>query len=132
MESRLEAMSSEHEEIFDSLLEGQPLGSEPVMLAAFEGWNDAGEAATGLIKHLLNEWDAELIHEVDPEEFHDFQVNRPTLTLSDSGERELSWPTTTVWHATSPSSGREVLLVRGIEPSFRWRTYSQELLDLAA
>lgn len=125
-------MSSEHEEIFDSLLEGQPLGSEPVMLAAFEGWNDAGEAATGLIKHLLNEWDAELIHEVDPEEFHDFQVNRPTLTLSDSGERELSWPTTTVWHATSPSSGREVLLVRGIEPSFRWRTYSQELLDLAA
>lgn len=125
-------MASEHEEIFDSLLGGQPLSGEPVMLAAFEGWNDAGEAATDVIKHLLQAWDAELIHEVDPEEFHDFQVNRPSLTTGDSGERELSWPTTTVWHATTPGTGREVLLVRGIEPSFRWRTYCEELLDLAA
>lgn len=125
-------MSSEHEEIFDALIGGQPLGPRPVMLAAFEGWNDAGEASTDVIEHLMAEWDAELIHEVDPEEFQDFQVNRPTLSSTASGERELHWPTTTIWRATSPRTGRVVLLVRGIEPSFRWRTYSEEILDFAA
>lgn len=132
VESRLDSMSNEHEEIFDSLVGGQPLGLEPVMLAAFEGWNDAGEAASDVIKHLMTEWDAELIHEVDPEEFHDFQVNRPTLTTTGAGERELSWPTTTIWRATSPRTNRTVLLVQGIEPSFRWRTYCEEVLNLAA
>src|SRR5690625_6118302 len=106
VESRLDSMSNEHEEIFDSLVGGQPLGLEPVMLAAFEGWNDAGEAASDVIKHLMTEWDAELIHEVDPEEFHDFQVNRPTLTTTGAGERELNWPTTTIWRATSLRTNR--------------------------
>ena len=125
-------MANEHEEIFDSLIGGQALGSQPVMLAAFEGWNDAGEAASDVMKHLMSEWDAELVHEIDPEDFHDFQVNRPTLTTNGSGERELTWPTTSVWKATSPDNERTVLLVRGIEPSFRWRTYCEELLSIAA
>src|SRR5690625_2568334 len=124
-------MSNEHEEIFDSLIGGEPLGSAPVLLAAFEGWNDAGEAASDVIKHLISQWDAELIHEVDPEEFHDFQVNRPTLTSGEGGARELNWPTTAMWRATTPD-GRVVLLVQGIEPSFRWRTYCEELLNVVA
>src|SRR5690625_1819324 len=132
VESRLDSMSNEHEEIFDSLVGGQPLGLEPVMLAAFEGWHDAGEAASDAIKHLMIESDAELSHEVDPEELHDFQVNRHTLSTTGAGERELSWPTTTIGRANSPRTNRTVLLVQGIEPSFRWRTYCEEVLNLAA
>lgn len=124
-------MSSEHEEIFDFLTGGQGIGPGAVMVAAFEGWNDAGDAASEVIRHLITEWGGELIHEVDPENFHDFQVNRPRLTMTGAGSRKLNWPTTSIWRAQSPRTGRVVLLVQGIEPSFRWRTYCNELLDIA-
>ncbi|WP_149204404.1 PAC2 family protein [Actinotalea subterranea] len=103
----------------------------PVMLAAFEGWNDAGGAATQALIHLHEVWGAEQVDELDPEEYHDFQVNRPTISLSDDGRREISWPTTSVAVAARPRSRDAVVLVHGIEPSMRWRTYSAELLDVA-
>src|SRR5215203_5198527 len=105
---------------------------EPVLLAAFEGWNDAGSAATGALEHLHEAWGAEQVDELDPEEYHDFQVNRPTVALGESGRREITWPTTKVAVATVPQSGRLVVLVHGIEPSMRWRRYCAELLDIAA
>lgn len=108
-------------------------GEEPaaLMLAAFEGWNDAGNAASQAIDLLSESWDAEVVHEVDPEDYHDFQVNRPQISTDDDGERALEWPGTSVAVARTPVSGRRVVLVRGIEPSMRWRSYCAELLDQA-
>lgn len=107
-------------------------GDDTVMLAAFEGWNDAGSAATEALTHLHQAWDAEQIDELDPEEYHDFQVNRPVIALDEDGVRRISWPTTSVAVARGPRTGRQVVLVHGIEPSMRWRRYCNELLDIAA
>ena len=107
-------------------------GDQSVMLAAFEGWNDAGSAATQALTHLHEVWEAEQIDELDPEEYHDFQVNRPMIGIGEDGVREISWPTTSVAVARGPRTGRQVVLVHGIEPSMRWRRYCAELLDIAA
>ncbi len=108
-----------------------PVG-ETVLVAAFEGWNDAGAAATQAIAYLAESWDAEQVDELDPEEYHDFQVNRPVVSSGPDGTREITWPTTSVSVATAPGTGRTVVLVQGIEPSMRWRRYCGELLDIAA
>jgi len=105
---------------------------ETVLIAAFEGWNDAGAAATQAVAYLADVWDAELVDELDPEEYHDFQVNRPVVGFAEDGSREITWPTTSVSVATAPHGGRTVVLVHGIEPSMRWRRYCAELLDIAA
>ncbi|QJW36645.1 PAC2 family protein [Cellulosimicrobium protaetiae] len=104
---------------------------QTVMIAAFEGWNDAGSAATAALQHLHEVWGAEDVDELDPEEYHDFQVNRPVVTTDDDGRREITWPTTTIASAVLSPTGRRVVLVHGIEPSMRWRSYCRELLDLA-
>jgi len=75
-------------------------------------------------------WGAELVDELDPEDYHDFQVNRPTVAFDDTGRRVITWPTTSVYAATRPD-GTTVALVHGIEPSMRWRRYCAELLDTA-
>ncbi len=105
--------------------------NETVLLAAFEGWNDAGSAASEALEHLHEVWDAEQVDELDPEEYHDFQVNRPVVEAGPDGTREITWPTTAVAVATAPTSGRRVILVHGIEPSMRWRRYCTEVLDIA-
>jgi proteasome assembly chaperone (PAC2) family protein len=105
--------------------------TDPVMIAAFEGWNDAGEAATSAVEHLARVWDAEPFAALDPEEYYDFQVNRPTVGLDAAGNRRVTWPTTRLLAARVPSLGRDVVIVDGIEPSMRWRGYSVELLQCA-
>jgi proteasome assembly chaperone (PAC2) family protein len=102
-----------------------------LLLAAFEGWNDAGNAASQAIDILAEAWGAEVVHELDPENYHDFQVNRPQISTDDDGERILTWPGTTISVARTPVSGRRVVLVRGIEPSMRWRSYCAEVLEHA-
>ena len=106
-------------------------GDGTVLLAAFEGWNDAGSAATDALTHLHEVWGAEQVDELDPEDYHDFQVNRPMVGPGPEGSRVITWPTTSVALATMPSTGRQVVLVHGIEPSMRWRRYCAELLDIA-
>ena len=105
---------------------------DTVVLAAFEGWNDAGSAASHALEHLADQWDAEPVDDLDPEEYHDFQVNRPVVTTALDGTRELAWPTTHIALAHTPVLDRSVVLVHGIEPSFRWRRYCAEILDVAA
>jgi predicted ATP-grasp superfamily ATP-dependent carboligase len=105
--------------------------SDPVMLAAFEGWNDAGEAASGAVAHLQRVWQAELVTELDPEDYHDFQVNRPVVSFAEDGRRRLTWPTTRIYRAHPRAAGRDVVLVCGVEPSMRWRAYVAELLAIA-
>jgi proteasome assembly chaperone (PAC2) family protein len=101
---------------------------DPVMIAAFEGWNDAGEAASGAIEHLEDVWGAQPLAALDPEEYHDFQVTRPMVTLDDDGRRRITWPTTRLSWASPPGAQRDVVLVRGIEPSMRWRSFTAEIL----
>lgn len=103
---------------------------DPIMIAAFEGWNDAGEAATAAIEHLIEVWDAEPVAAIDPEDYYDFQVNRPRVVVED-GKRRISWPTTRILLATSTSLNRDVILVQGIEPSTRWRSFTIELIEYA-
>lgn len=103
---------------------------DPVIIAAFEGWNDAGEAATSVIDHLALLWDAQPIAAIDPEEYYDFQVNRPRVGTVD-GIRRITWPTTRVLHAPRAVAGRDVLLIQGIEPSTRWRSFVVEFIALA-
>ncbi|WP_405059015.1 PAC2 family protein [Kribbella sp. NBC_01505] len=102
---------------------------DPVVIAAFAGWNDAAEAATGAVDHLIEEWGAELVTEIDPEEYYDFQVNRPEVGFDENGDRQLTWPTTRVYVAQPEDTDRDVLLIRGIEPNMRWRAFAQELLE---
>jgi proteasome assembly chaperone (PAC2) family protein len=104
---------------------------DPVMVAAFEGWNDAGEAASSALSHLEQVWGARRLVELDPEDYHDFQVNRPTVSVSEDGRRSITWPTTRLSWASPPGARRDVVLVRGIEPSMRWRSYVAELLTFA-
>jgi hypothetical protein len=108
-----------------------PRLSDPVMIAAFEGWNDAGEAASATVEHLCDAWDAEVFAALDPEDYYDFQVNRPLIGLDDDGRRRVTWPTTRLLWAHIPGIDRDVVMVDGIEPSMRWRSYTIELLELA-
>lgn len=101
------------------------------MIAAFEGWNDAGNAATAVIDLLVDEWEAEPLTGIDSQDYYDFQVNRPVIERDDEGVRQLLWPGTIVSSAVMPS-GRLALLVRGLEPSFRWKDFVHEILAMAA
>lgn len=103
----------------------------PVMIAAFEGWNDAGESATGAITHLLTIWSHQELASLDSEEYYDFQVNRPTIKVDEKIVREIIWPNTIVFAVSTPHLSHDFLVVKGIEPSMRWRRFADELLDLA-
>ncbi|MGN0063846.1 MAG: PAC2 family protein [Nocardioides sp.] len=100
----------------------------PVVIAAFEGWNDAADAASGLVDHLMKEWGAEVVGAVDPDDFYDFQVNRPVIGTEPNGHRRISWPTTRIAVARPRDLDRDVILVRGIEPNMRWRQFCAELV----
>jgi proteasome assembly chaperone (PAC2) family protein len=101
---------------------------EPVVIAAFEGWNDAADAASAVIDHLIKVWDARIIGAIDPEEFYDFQVNRPSVGSDELGHRRITWPSTQIAVASPPDLHRDVILVRGIEPNMRWRQFCAEIL----
>ncbi len=106
----------------------EPRLVDPVMIAAFEGWNDAGEAASTALEHLELSWDATPLAEIDPEEYYDFQVTRPHVRYADGVTRKIEWQTTRLSVATLPGTERHVVLVNGIEPNLRWRAFCSELL----
>lgn len=116
-------------------LEGVPELVDPVMVAAFEGWNDAGDAASAAVTHLEREWKGEVFAALDAEDYYDFQVNRPHVWM-DGGARKITWPTTRlsvvrVDDADGKGNRRDIVLVRGIEPSMRWRSFCNEILGFA-
>ncbi|WP_040160850.1 PAC2 family protein [Mobilicoccus massiliensis] len=111
-------------------VEDLPELRRPIVVAAFEGWNDAGEAASSVIAHLADVWGAEAVAAVDPEDYYDFQVNRPRVGPHE-GIRRITWPTTRILLARDTGFDHDVLLVQGIEPSMRWRAFVIELLTLA-
>ena len=107
---------------------GGPPGSA-LLVAAFRGWNDAADSASDAVEHLVQAWGAEVVHEMDPEPYYDFQVNRPEAVVGEDGTRDLVWPGTRVLRAVV--GGRVVLLVDGTEPSTRWRGLCAEILGIA-
>ena len=110
--------------------DGLPVLRDPVAIAAFEGWNDAADSSTAAVEHLEQVWTARPVTAMDPEDFYDFQVNRPIVSLAEGETRNIEWPTTRFSVATPPGTERDVLLIRGIEPSMRWRTFCGEILEL--
>lgn len=102
-----------------------------VMLAAFEGWNDAGEAASDALKFLGKQWDGQKISTIDADEFYDFQFTRPVIKRNSAGQRRIKWPTTRISKASVPDSNLDVILVHGVEPSYKWRAYTAELVGMA-
>jgi proteasome assembly chaperone (PAC2) family protein len=109
---------------------GWPELTDPIVVAAFEGWNDAGDAATGAVEHLELVWDAQPLTEIDPDDYYDFQVNRPTVSLVDGVTRRITWPTTRFSYCRPPGADFDLVLIRGIEPNMRWRGFCRELLGL--
>jgi proteasome assembly chaperone (PAC2) family protein len=109
----------------------RPTLQDPVVIAAFEGWNDAGDAATTAARYLVDRWDADQVADVDPEEFFDFTSTRPEVRLDDDGLREIVWPATEIHAGTIPGTEQDVLVIIGTEPQLRWRTYCAELTEVA-
>ena len=109
----------------------EPALRRPVIIAAFEGWNDAGDAATGAVEHLEQAWEGRHAGALDPDDYYDFQVNRPTVSLVDGVTRRITWPTTRFTVCSPPGADRDVVLVRGLEPNMRWRGFCEELLSVA-
>ncbi|MFF2243699.1 PAC2 family protein [Arthrobacter sp. NPDC058130] len=99
-----------------------------VMLAAFEGWNDAGEAASDALRYLNKLWGGKKAAAIDADEYYDFQFTRPTIRRTAAGERKIKWPSTRIFKASVPDSNVDVIFVQGTEPSYKWRAYTAELL----
>jgi proteasome assembly chaperone (PAC2) family protein len=112
--------------------EGEPPElRSPVLVAAFSGWNDAANAATTALEAAAVSLDSEVVAEIDPEEFYDFQANRPTIHLTDGQSRHIEWPANRLLSAEAPGAERDLLLLHGTEPSTRWRTFSNVIIDAA-
>jgi predicted ATP-grasp superfamily ATP-dependent carboligase len=101
------------------------------MVCAFQGWNDAGDAASNAVSFLASALEARSFARIDSEEFYDFQANRPSIHFDDQQAREIVWPTVEIFEAQAPRAPRDLVLVQGVEPSMRWRAFSTNLVDLA-
>jgi len=109
----------------------KPTLRRPRAVVAFEGWNDACDAASGAINYLRNLADAEEPFVViDPEEFFDFQERRPTVQVDEGGTRSLTWPVTKFFAAPQPEEACDLLLVLGEEPRLRWKTFSRSVTQV--
>lgn len=112
--------------------EGEPPElRSPVLVCAFAGWNDAAGAATTALTAAAESLDAEVVAQVDPEEFFDFQANRPTIRLSEGQSREIEWPGNVLMAARPSGAERDLVLLAGTEPNLRWRTFSDGIADAA-
>jgi len=103
----------------------------PALVCAFEGWNDAGDAASSALSFLSEALRARRFARVDSEEFYDFQANRPGIRFTRAGAREISWPGIEVLEAKAPKAPRDLVLLTGAEPSMRWRSFCAQVVDLA-
>ena len=110
---------------------GLPALRDTIIVAAFEGWNDAGDAASDALQHLDSIWEADTLVEIDDEAYYDYQVNRPVIRQVDGVTRELVWPSMRISHCRPPGSDRDIVLMHGVEPNMRWRTFCAELLAIA-
>jgi proteasome assembly chaperone (PAC2) family protein len=102
-----------------------------VLVGAFRGWNDGAQGASLATSFLAQAWEARRFANIDPEEFYDFQATRPHVALEDGITRRIDWPDTVFYHAPIPGADRDAVLMLGIEPNLRWRTFCEEIVELA-
>jgi proteasome assembly chaperone (PAC2) family protein len=112
-------------------IHSRPELEKPVLLAAFRGWNDGAQAASLAAGYLAKTWEAEQFAEIDPEDFFDFQATRPHVSLEDGLTRRIEWPETGFYHARPAGLDRDIVLLLGIEPNLRWRTFTELVVGLA-
>ena len=108
-----------------------PQLERPVMIAAFRGWNDGGQGASLAAAYLARAWAAQPFASIDPENFFDFQATQPMVSLVDGITRQIDWPETTFLHAPLPGGGRDAILLLGVEPNLRWRTFGELVTSVA-
>ena len=109
----------------------RPTLRRPVMITAFRGWNDGGQAATVAAGYLAQQWDATRFADIDPEGFVDFQAVRPTVTLDEGMTRRIEWPENAFFHASIPGADRDAVILLGVEPNYRWRAFTDLVVGLA-
>jgi len=112
-------------------IDARPQLERPVLIAAFRGWNDGGQGASLAGAYLARAWAAVEFASIDPETFYDFQATRPTVSLVDGLTRRIDWPENTFMYAPLPGARRDVIIMLGIEPNLRWRTFSELVTELA-
>jgi proteasome assembly chaperone (PAC2) family protein len=109
----------------------RPRLERPVLVAAFRGWNDGGQGASLAGGYLAREWQAERFADIDPENFYDFQATRPMVSLEEGETRKIEWPENAFYFARPRELGRDTILLLGIEPNVRWRTFTTLIVDFA-
>jgi predicted ATP-grasp superfamily ATP-dependent carboligase len=109
----------------------RPSLERPTLIAAFRGWNDGGQGASLAAGYLAKLWGAERFAEVDPENFFDFQATRPHVTLEEGVTRRIDWPATVFYHGRPPGLDHDVVLLLGIEPNLRWRSFTDLVVGFA-
>jgi proteasome assembly chaperone (PAC2) family protein len=109
--------------------ERRPSLRKPTLICAFKGWNDAAESATGALDFLVRQWGATRFAAIDPEEFYDFQVTRPTVRLAEGRTREIVWPELALSEARIESAGHDAVLLSGAEPNLRWRAFCRTVVE---
>jgi proteasome assembly chaperone (PAC2) family protein len=112
-------------------IDHRPELTRPIMVAAFRGWNDGAQAASLAAGYLAKTWGADHFAEVDPENFFDFQATRPHVSLEEGLTRRIDWPETAFYHARPEGLDRDIVLLLGIEPNLRWRTFTELVVGLA-
>ena len=115
----------------DVIWNGRPTLRKPVMVCAFNGWNDAGEAASAAVSFIRGSFDAEEVASIDPKEFFDFTAVRPTVHLTEGVTREIDWPVATISAAAVPGAEGDLVMLQATEPSLRWRRYTENLIATA-
>jgi proteasome assembly chaperone (PAC2) family protein len=108
----------------------RPTLERPVLIMAFQGWNDGGQAATLAAGYLARLWGARKFADIDPELFVDFQATRPRVTLTDGSTRRIEWPENVFYRARIPGTNRDAVILVGVEPNYRWRTITELVADL--
>lgn len=103
----------------------------PILVCAFRGWNDAAGAASTALATVAAGFDAELIAQVDPEDYFDFQATRPTITLTEGQARRIDWPQNNLLAVRVPAADRDLVLLDGTEPNLRWRTFAETIATAA-
>jgi len=109
----------------------RPTLRRPVLVAAFEGWNDAADAASSAARYLRDRWSARPFASIDPEEFYDFTSTRPQVRLVEGMTRTIEWPETELSYAALPGTSRDVVVLLGHEPQLKWRTFTEQVVGVA-
>src|SRR5918911_3693140 len=112
-------------------IDSHPKLERPVLIVAFRGWNDGGQGASLAGAYLARAWAAVEFASIDPENFYDFQATRPTVSLEDGYTRRIDWPENTFMYAPMPGARRDAIIMLGVEPNLRWRTFSELVAGLA-